>query len=326
MAYISRPGISTATHLISGEEIIKLHEKCGGKYTWDDATSASVGAGRFVRSVEELLEQLSGEERQARAFADVAALSETAARRALEEAAVDATQVGGIITFHDTGRTRLPAWRSAASLGSYLIATLGLRSTVAHVPLTAEAGSGGVHALSLAHVLARPDRPFLVVGAEANSSLLTSEEVPLWQKLRMADGGAATLVSATPRGGHTAVRITDDWSYAGKSGLLEPGSQSFSSPAIERDAIADVWAELPLTGASGWSTDITLIHPSGAQIAEAPTTFPGADTHDIGGASILQRLLPLFDQPTAARSGLLLGVSPHHASACRFEIRNQTVH
>ncbi|MBM7167533.1 hypothetical protein JQK87_03720 [Streptomyces sp. G44] len=323
MAYISRPGISSGAHPITSEEIIKLHGSRDGN---EEVLPFPADSGLFVRSLQELVDPVPDEERTERAFADVAALSEEAASRAMEEAKIPPGEVGGIITFHDTGRTGTVPGQAPGSLAGHLIAALGLQPTVAHVSLTAMAGTGAAHALAWANVLVRSDRPCLVVGAEANNSLLADSEVPLWQKLRMADGGAAVLVSESPLGEGPTVRITDDWSHAGGFGDPETRAERFPSPSTEEAAVADAWAKLPLTGEGGWKPDFVLTHPSripdGVQDIEG--LRPGSDdsgigTRDIGGGTILVRLRSLFDQPVAPRSGLLLGVGPYQASACRIE-------
>ncbi|WP_030565640.1 beta-ketoacyl-[acyl-carrier-protein] synthase family protein [Streptomyces aureocirculatus] len=329
MAYISRPEISTPTHEITGEEIAKLHTSAGGEPA-PDATPGARGPGPFARTLTELERSASAEERDARAFADIATLSETAARRALRAAGIGGSQVGAIITFHDTGRRLGVAGDPAVSLDLHLIARLGLPPTVARWPLNPMGDSGGVHALNLAHAVARPGSPVLVVGAEAHSSLLTHSQLPLWQKLRLADGGAAVLVSATPVGDAPVVHITDEWSYAFTSGWLPPTTARFPSLAAETAAVTEALAELPWVGDDAWTPDVALIHPSGSPAPAGPAELrqtagtrvqPGGG--DIGGVTTLRGLSALFDEPAPAGSALLLGVGTDQASACRIEWRNQ---
>ncbi|TGB16076.1 hypothetical protein E2651_01165 [Streptomyces sp. MZ04] len=171
-----------------------------------------------------------------------------------------------------------------------------------------------------------------------------------WQKLRLADGGAAALVSVDPIGSQpasqpasqpvsqpvsqsvsqSAARITDDWSFVFRPDALTPTSATrLSSVESETAAVATALAELPWTRDADGRTPrshSSIRPPSRTAMRRcSPTPSQRKEVTSAAPRFCAVSRLPLINW-LPPRGGLMLGVGPHEASACRFTMWNQAVH
>jgi alkylresorcinol/alkylpyrone synthase len=202
------------------------------------------------------------------------ALSEKAARRALDKAGADPSDVGAICFVSTTGF-------ATPSLDSHLLSRLGLSEQARRVPIWGLGCAAGVGGLSLAadRVRLYPEKLVLLIAVELCGLTFQKGDrtkANLVSTALFADGAAAVVLgggSAGPEllGGHsTTWRGTEDvmgWEIV-ESGLKVRLSKSVST--IVRQRLRD-----DLTTAAG-SLDLDfakvehfVLHPGGAKVLDA---------------------------------------------------------
>ncbi|MFE4829847.1 PhlD [Streptomyces sp. NPDC056672] len=284
---------------------------------------------RFAEPLDDVARPASFEARNARAVRHVTELGEQAARRALDAAGLDASEIATLITVHATGL-------AVPGLDVHLANALKLPSTVLRIPMTQLACAGGAQALGMAARLASPGRPVLVAGAEQ----LTSSWQPgdssmdsLIFKMLFGDGGAAAVVSAEPLA-QPGLVIEDSWTYLHRDSThyyklrADKSGYHFVSEKEARSAVSHILPELPWPG---WTADYAVIHPGGARIldliakhgicSEETLCHSRASMRisgNTGGTAVLRVLDRLHDDPPpqgAGAQGLLFGVGPGFCAA-----------
>ncbi|MFE0178551.1 PhlD [Streptomyces sp. NPDC059002] len=335
MAYVNRPGVADAAHEVTTQEIVDdIRREHSGHQQLAAlsrlARTVGVHTRRFVRPLTDVARTEPIEERNVRAYADVCALAELAARRALDEAGLRPANVSALITFHATGL-------AIPGLDVHLVNTLGLPPTVKRIPMTQLACAGGAHALGLAADMARPGQPVLVVGAEALSTVYqhTDETLPaMIYKLLFGDGGAAAVVSAEPLA-QPGLYIEETWTYTHPDSehyyrlRADVNGYHFDSTRDSVEAVVQVIPQLPWPHQGPWDPEFGIIHPGSQKILDLVTQSGGCSEkalrHSVmslqtngntGGSAVLRVLDRIHDDPPPHGSaGLLLGVGPGFCAA-----------
>ncbi|MFD7233582.1 PhlD [Streptomyces sp. NPDC059881] len=299
------------------------------------ASTVGVRKRRFVRPLDEVSRTEAFQDRNDRAYADVCALGERAARAALHEAGIDPGDIGTLITFHATGL-------AIPGLDVHLVNALDLPPTVQRVPMTQLACAGGAHALGMAAAFARPGRHVLVVGAEALSTVYQHTDTGIHSmiyKMLFGDGGAAAVVSTEPLR-QPGLFIQDTWTYlhrdAGRATVdyyklrADQSGYHFDSTPAAVSAVSQVVPMLPWgPDKEGWEPEFAVVHPGSHKIldlvADGGACPEKALRHshacleedgNVGGPAVLHVLARTHDDPPAEGSeGLLFGVGPGFTAA-----------
>jgi predicted naringenin-chalcone synthase len=266
------------------------------------------------------------------AFGDALDLAETAARRALDDAGLDPGDIDGIITSHTTSWT-------VPNLDVHLVERLGLRPTVARMPLTTMACAGGAHALvrALHFTRARPGARILVVVAETLSTIYhqaeTTPQSMIYRALFGDSAGAVIVTGVTDENADSlgAGLLADDplelvlpnsrdryW------GTIDDDGLHFESTRAAARAAAD---SLPYL--TDWignrATEWVVAHPGGPRIIDDVVAGVGLDPEkhgrhshaslaengNLGGAAVLDVLRRMHDDPPVSGDpGVLAAFGP----------------
>lgn len=339
MAFVNRPGIADAEHMVTTREIVGDIQKVHSGHSRLAAVqriAANIGVERrrFTRPLGEVARTESFEDRNTRAYADVCHLAEQAAHQALTRAGLQAENIATVVTFHATGL-------AIPGLDVHLVNALALPQTVRRVPMTQLACAGGAHALGLAASLARPGQPVLVVGAEALSTVYQHDDDDLpamIYKLLFGDGGAAAVVSVEPLM-EPGIRIEESWTYLHRNDSgdtthyyklrADDTGYHFDSTPAAANAIAHVAPQVPWTGAADWAPAHALIHPGSSKILDLAVSAGVCSESVIrhsravleqdgntGGPAVLRILDQIHDDPPPPGSpGVLFGVGPGFCAA-----------
>lgn len=265
------------------------------------------------------------------AFTDALDLAEAAARQALDDAGLTAADVDAIVTSHTT------SW-SVPNLDVHLVNRLGLRPTVARMPLATLACAGGAHALvrALYHTLAHPGARVLVVAAETLSTIYhQSEETPQSMAYRGLFGDSASACIVTGLTHETSQDLPHGFIALDPFELVMPDSLDrywgtiddeglhFDSTRAAAAAAADALPYL-----TDWIGDRypawAVIHPGGPRIIDDVIAGLGLDekagrhSHasleengNLGGAAVLDVLRRTHDDPPAPGDpGVLAAFGP----------------
>ncbi|MFI2242414.1 PhlD [Streptomyces chrestomyceticus] len=346
MAYVNRPGIAEAPHIIRNEPIV---EDIAVWAKWDPADGPHVRAKkyrvakaaaariadrtgvsyrRFTEPLADVARSVSMRERNDIAVAAVRDLAVTAARRALRAAGIAPADVTGIISFNATGdRTPGP--------DAVVVSALGLDPDIVRIPMTQLACAGGAHALGLAARVIRPGDRFLVVGAEKLSTSYQRSDNRTVEhtayKLLFGDAGAAAVVSHE-RLADPGMVIEETWQHLVPDSLSayatrhEPDGLHFDSTREALDAVSAVLPRLPWPGEEA---EFAVLHPGSRKILELVEEQGGvsreaarhahealANGGNTGGPTVLRVLDRLHDDPPAPGArGLLLGFGPGFCAA-----------
>ncbi|MGS2592062.1 type III polyketide synthase [Streptomyces hebeiensis] len=265
-------------------------------------------------------------ERTAAAFNDCLTMATAAARRALENAGLTASDVTAVVTSHATG------W-SVPNLDVHLIDQLGLPATTRRLPMTTLACAGGAHALIRAteHVAAHPGARVLVVATEALSTSYNHADtgIPsMIYKALFADSAAATIVTAEPLG--PGLRIDDTLEYwlpeslDRYQGRLDTAGLHFDSTRRAPAAAGESMLALLDWLAPHPPVDWAVIHPGGPSIIRDVANALSLTDHDVrhahdslaecgnlGGAAVLDVLARTHTTPPAPGStGVMAAFGP----------------
>ncbi|MGW7362953.1 PhlD [Streptomyces sp. NPDC054841] len=299
------------------------------------AKTVGVKRRRFVRPLEEVSRTEHFKDRNERTFADVSALGERAARRALDEAGIQARDIGTLITFHATGL-------AIPGLDVHLTNALGLPATVMRIPMTQLACAGGAHALGMAADFAKPGQHVLVVGAEALSSVYQHTDTGLpamIYKMLFGDGGAAAVVSTEPLL-QPGLFIESTWTYLHRDNgrdtvdyyklRADHTGYHFDSTPTAVKAVSKVVPMLPWgQGDDLWDPDFAVIHPGSPKIMDLIVATGACSEQALrhsrtcleedgntGGPAVLRILARTHDDPPPkGAEGLLFGVGPGFSAA-----------
>jgi predicted naringenin-chalcone synthase len=171
------------------------------------ADNACIDARYITLAPEELL-ALRGLEAKSRAYDEAALrLSEEVARRALDRADLDATDVDQIITTSCTG-VMIP------SVDAYLVERMKLRRDVVRLPITELGCAAGAAAVARAreHQLAFPGRVSLIIACELSSLTLQPGDQSMTNLVAASifgDGCAATLLGPRERSRRPSPTVID---------------------------------------------------------------------------------------------------------------------
>jgi predicted naringenin-chalcone synthase len=266
------------------------------------------------------------------AFGDALDLAEAAARQAMDDAGLHPGDVDAIITSHTTSWT-------VPGLDVHLVERLGLRPTVARMPLSTLACAGGAQALARAlyFTQARPAARVLVVVAETLSTIYhQSESSPqsMMYRALFGDSAAACIVTGVTEataGGLPAGFIALDplelvlpssldryWGAIDDEGLhFESTKAAARAPADALPYITDWLGDRMIN----W----VVAHPGGPRIIDDVVTGVGLDagkhgrhSHasltengNLGGAAVLDVLRRTHDDPPAPGApGVLVAFGP----------------
>ncbi|GGY07550.1 PhlD [Streptomyces minutiscleroticus] len=338
MAYVNRPGIADAAHVVTTEQILDDIRERHPQHPQIAAITriartVGVTTRRFVRPLADVARTEEFQPRNERAFGDVCALAEHAGKQALKEAGIEPSDIGALITFHATGL-------AIPGLDVHLVQALDLPQTVTRIPLTQVACAGGAQALGLAASLVRPARPVLVAGAEALSSVYQHTDTGLPSmiyKMLFGDGGAAAVVSVEPLQ-QPGLHIDDTWTYVHRDNgqptehyyklRADRYGYHFDSTRAAVTAVSQVVPRLPWL-ADGWQPSFGIIHPGSPRILDLVTEAGGcpnealvhsraslAEDGNVGGTAVLRVLARTHDAPPPdGAEGLLFGVGPGFCAA-----------
>lgn len=349
-AYVTRPSIALPEHEISTDEICDniaaAHPDLPRlNVMLRYARRTQVATRRFTRPLDD--RTISGHasigERNQAAFDDATVLGVQAARRALDEAGIDARDVDCVVTSHTT------SW-SVPGLDVQLIEALGMRPDVRRIPMSTLGCVGGAQALakSTDYVAAHPGSRVLVVVAETLSTVYNhqdSSQQAMIYKALFGDSAGACLVTSAPLG--PGLQIDSTWEYLHPqsqrrySGRLDHSGLHFDSDEDALRAVNDVMpallAHLEEQHLHLDQLQFVALHPGGPRIlvdAERGLGIdqePGLDDKakmtrhswstlredgNLGGVGVLSVLSRTHDDaPDDGARGILLGVGPGFAAA-----------
>jgi predicted naringenin-chalcone synthase len=344
-AYIGRPEIVLAGHRVTTDDLI-AHIRATYRHP-DDPTrdhprigvwqrliqNAGVDQRYWSRPIAEATAPTSVGHRAQVAFGDALDLAETAARRALDVAGLDPGDIDAIVTSHTTSWT-------VPNLDVRLIERLGLRPTVARMPLATLACSGGAQGLVRATQYAqiKPGARVLVVVAETLSTIYhqseDSVESMIYRALFGDSAGACIVTGITdesagtlPPAGFIALDTLELLLPASLDrywGTIDDQGLHFASTKAAARAAADA---LPYI--TDWLDDRApewaVIHPGGPRIINDVAAGLGldpdkdarhshaslADVGNLGGAAVLDVLARTYDDPPApGTTGVLTAFGP----------------
>jgi predicted naringenin-chalcone synthase len=277
-------------------------------------------------------EQISGDlgvaDRNQQAWTDASTLAEAAAKRALEEAGLQPSDITAIVTSNTT------SW-AAPGLDIHLVEQLHLRPDVRRIALATLGCIGGAQALTRAAdlVTAHPGARVLVVVSEALSTIYhhadTSIESMIYKAL-FGDSAAACIVTAEQL--QPGMRIDDTWEYLLPNSrdrfwgtLLETHIQFASTraattapadamPALvdwlkQRDALAPDWAVVHAGGPAILNAVQHGLGLTAEQLAHSWASL--AAVGSLGGASVFDVLRRTHDTPPSdGDRGVMLAYGP----------------
>ncbi|MER5885917.1 PhlD [Streptomyces sp. NPDC001941] len=340
MAYVNRPGLADAAHMVTTEEIVADidahypgHPNLRAMRRIADAT-IGVHTRRFVRPLHMIGPTQSFETRNEWTVQAVCDLGARAARHALDLAGVSPKDIGTIITFHATGL-------AIPGLDVHVSNSLGLPVDASRVPMSQLACAGGAHAVKLAAQLARPGRHVLVVGAEALSTVYQhsdASKASMIYKLLFGDGGAAAVVSTEPLA-QPGLRIDETWEYVHRADgrgteqnyrlRAQTDGYHFDSTPESVRAIADVIPQVPWLKDGEPPADFGLVHPGSPTIIDRVVQAGACTEHGVrhsratlaeygntGGSAVLRVLERTHDDPPrSGETGFLVGFGPGFVAA-----------
>jgi predicted naringenin-chalcone synthase len=288
---------------------------------------------RFTRPLEQVTATEGIEERNDRAFADLAELGEQAARGALAALDLRPKDVDCLITSHSTGI-------AVPGLDVHLINSMGLRPDVRRIPVTQLGCAGGAFTLVSAadHLKAHPGHRILVVVAEALSTVYQHSDTTIESMIYKAlfgDAAGAVVVTDSPLGG--GMVIDEAWMYTlphtaerYRQRLDVTGHHFESTPAALLSISELVPPMLEWYGTA--PLEFVIAHTGGPRILQDLEAGLGCDAKllqhswhslrergNLGGIAVLDSYSNHFDQPPSAGStGLLVAMGPGFtAAACR---------
>lgn len=207
-AYITRPTIRLADHPVTTSRILDDIRQHHPQHPRLPAIARAVQAcgvdtRHWTRPFEEATAVGDVHERAQAAFGDACAMATHAARQALTAAGLQSGDIDAVVTSHTT------SW-AVPQLDIHLINTLGLRPTVARIPLATLACAGGVHAIIRArdHLRAHPAHRVLVVAAEVLSTIYHQGDDTIQHMVYRAlfgDSAGACIVTDSPLGPGLAI-------------------------------------------------------------------------------------------------------------------------
>jgi predicted naringenin-chalcone synthase len=280
--------------------------------------NSGVSRRYWTRSLDEATTPTNVGHRAKVAFGDALDLAETAARQALDAAGLTPGDVDLIVTSHTT------SW-SVPSLDVHLVERLGLRPTVARIPIATLACAGGAQALvrALQFTQTRPDARVLVVVAETLSTIYHQAETTPQSMIYRAlfgDSAGACIVTGAPGGttnglgpGFVALdpfELVLPKSHDRYWGTIDNAGLHFESTRAAARAAADALPYL-----NDWIADRPLqwvvAHPGGPRIIDDVVTGVGLDPQkhgrhstaslaengNLGGAAVLDVLRRTHDDP-----------------------------
>ncbi|MCX3061191.1 beta-ketoacyl-[acyl-carrier-protein] synthase family protein [Streptomyces beihaiensis] len=336
-AYVSRPRTVLGAHKVTTDEIADdIRANHQGHPRLNASVRAVQGCGVRSRYFTRPLSSatVSGtdgiEERALGAFADALDLAEQAAKAALGEAGLAATDIDAVVTTHST------SW-AVPNLDVLLVSRLGMRPTVRSVPQMSLACTGGAKSLIRATdlVAARPGDKVLVVAAEVLSAIYHHDDdgmEAMIYKALFGDSAGAAVVSGEPLGPGLAVE--DSFEHVlpdaarDLSGRITSAGLHFDATRRGRTAFREVLPTL-----TDWlgarRTDFPVLHPGSAPIITETATALGLDadsahhsldtlTHEgnLGGVSVLRVLERTHDAPPAAGDrGTMVAYGPGFTTA-----------
>jgi predicted naringenin-chalcone synthase len=325
-AHIGRPAITLAAHRVTTDALIEhirttysdpaQHPRMG---VWERIIrNAGVTQRYWTRPIAEVSAQTGVARRAEVAFGDALDLAETAARQALDVAGLDPGDIDAIITSHTTSWT-------VPSLDVHLVERLGLRPTVARMPLATMACAGGAHALARAlyFTRARPGARILVVVAETLSTIYhqaeTSPQSMIYRAL-FGDSGGACIVTGTTD--ETVDDLGPGFVADDPFELVLPNSRDRYWGAIDADGLhfestraAAGAAADSLPYLTDWvgnrATEWVVAHPGGPRIIDDLVAGLGLDPEkhgrhshaslaengNLGGVAVLDVLRRMHDDP-----------------------------
>jgi predicted naringenin-chalcone synthase len=257
--------------------------------------NAGVDQRYWSRPLPEVTTPTSVGHRARVAFGDALDLAETAARQALDVAGLDPGDVDAIVTSHTTSWT-------VPGLDVHLVERLGLRPTVARLPLSTLACAGG--AQGLVRALQSEDTPQSMIykalfGDSAGACVVT--------------GVTADSAGTLPPAGFIALDTFEVVLPASRDrywGTIDDEGLHFESTKAAAHAAADVLPYL-----TDWIGDRTpewaVIHPGGPRIIDDVAVGLGldpdkdarhshaslADVGNLGGCAVLDVLRRTYDDP-----------------------------
>jgi predicted naringenin-chalcone synthase len=292
--------------------------------------NAGVDQRYWSRPLPEVTTPTSVGHRAQVAFGDALDLAETAARQALDVAGLDPGDVDAIVTSHTTSWT-------VPGLDVHLVERLGLRPTVARLPLSTLACAGGAQGLvrALQYTQVKPGARVLVVVAETLSTIYhQSEDTPqsMIYKALFGDSAGACIVTGVtadtlPPAGFIALDTFEVVLPASRDrywGAIDDEGLHFESTKAAASAAAD---SLPYL--TNWIGDRApewaVIHPGGPRIIDDVAAGLGldpdkdvrhshaslAENGNLGGAAVLDVLRRTYDDPPVPGApGVLTAFGP----------------
>lgn len=347
-AHIRRPVVRLAAHRITTEQLLD-HLRAAYRHP-DDPTRPHPRMGLWERLVantgveqrywsrplQEATAATGVAHRAETAFNDALTLAEEVAREALDAAGLQPGDIDAIVTSHTT------SW-AVPNLDVHLVHRLGLRPTVARIPLATLACAGGAHALVRAthHVTARPGDRVLVVAAETLSTIYhhdeTSPQSMIYRSL-FGDSAAACIVTGTgnlpAEPGFLALdtfelvmpnSLDRYWGTIDHEGLHFDSTKAAASAAADTLPYLTDWVleqkAMPL-----WAA----VHPGGPRIINDVVYGLGldpekdgrhayaslADNGNLGGVAVLDVLARTHDDPPVSGDpGVLAAFGPGFTAA-----------
>ncbi|MFJ5220157.1 PhlD [Streptomyces sp. NPDC088354] len=329
-AYVTRPSIVLPPHKVTTSEIvddIRAHHADHARLAVILRAVAGCGVETryFTRPLAEVTQQSGVHERVGRAFDDAVEMAAQAAQHALDAVGMAGGDVDCLITSHTT------SW-AVPNLDVHLIGALGLRPTVARIPMATLACAGGVQALVRAaqYLKAQPGGCVLVAVSEVLSAIYhrtdTTIESMIYRAL-FGDSAGAVVVTDEPLGAGLAVddgvEIVLPDSLDRYWGRLDYEGLHFDSTKKAARAAADT---LPLLQEwmGGWRPSWAVIHPGGPRIINDMAAGLGIapqgaqqsvaslrEVGNLGGVAALDVLARTHtDPPVAGSAGMAVAVGP----------------
>jgi predicted naringenin-chalcone synthase len=346
-AHIARPEVVLAEHRITTDALVE-HLRATHQHPDDPARdhrkmalwerlirNSGVEQRYWSRPLPEATAPAGVARRAEVAFHDALDLAETAARRALDVSGIETDDIDAIVTSHTT------SW-AVPNIDVHLVERLGLRPTVARIPLATLACSGGAHALvrALDYVHARPyARPYsrprvLVVVAETLSTIYhQSEQTPqsMIYRALFGDSAAACIVTGLARGDEPTGFIGIDpfelampnsrdryWGRIDEEGLHFDSTRKAATAAVDALPYLTEWLD-------DRTAEWIVAHPGGPRIIDDVVAGIGldpdkhgrhsraslAENGNLGGAAVLDVLRRTHDEPPAPGArGVLTAFGP----------------
>lgn len=231
-------------------------------------------------------------------------LIEQAATRALENAKLQASDIGGIVFVSTTGI-------STPSLDARLVNRMGFHNNIQRVPLWGLGCAGGVAGLALAGDLARahPDRRYLLLSLELCSLAFHLGDLDIRSFVAatlFGDGAAAAIVRGDHINGTAKAQLragnSHEWKQSedvmGWNVLDEGLSVVFSRkiPQIVEEKFAPVVHAY--AGQNGDSPDRYVFHPGGTKVLQAYEKSLGIKSEQLETARTILRDYGNMSSPT----------------------------